>query len=311
MVFKPGEVFWMRGNRLAGWGPLAPGEQWTPSAQPQQFANTNITWAAFQQEAAVIDPAGFTARPAEPLLAAAFAYAMPSPTFIASRLDAVRPTLRVGSTRVVPVIPGVTFQTDASLETTQTQLPPPPAQEPPPPVFTGPPPEPPPPPVDVIYPVPVYTGVIVVNPPEHPDYSRGRNRNRDRGGNQSQTPPAASPPPASPSPSKPASTPAPRNSDSSTTRREHPPVSAPPPPATPPVTPPPAQSAPPVPRIDPGPRREHAPAPAVTPAPPRKETPRSAPPPRAEPKPEQKAPESKPVPRPTGETANPRQSQRQ
>src|SRR3954453_22403688 len=30
-VFKPGDVYWVRGAKYAGWGPLAPGEQWDPS----------------------------------------------------------------------------------------------------------------------------------------------------------------------------------------------------------------------------------------------------------------------------------------
>ena len=30
-VFKPGDVYWLRGAKLAGWGPLAPGEVWDPA----------------------------------------------------------------------------------------------------------------------------------------------------------------------------------------------------------------------------------------------------------------------------------------
>ena len=40
-IFKPGEVYWLRGKNFIGWGPLAPGEQWDPAdpvnALPQQF----------------------------------------------------------------------------------------------------------------------------------------------------------------------------------------------------------------------------------------------------------------------------------
>ena len=45
-------------------------------------------------------------------------------------------------------------------------------------VAPGPPPGqgPPGPPMQVIYPVPAYTGIVVLNPPEHPDYAR-RNPN--------------------------------------------------------------------------------------------------------------------------------------
>ena len=37
-VFKPGEVFWMRGARFAAWGPLAPGEDWNPPNVAAQYA---------------------------------------------------------------------------------------------------------------------------------------------------------------------------------------------------------------------------------------------------------------------------------
>ena len=33
-VFKPGDVYWLYNAKLAGWGPLAPGEDWQPSAAP-------------------------------------------------------------------------------------------------------------------------------------------------------------------------------------------------------------------------------------------------------------------------------------
>ncbi|HEY1341226.1 MAG TPA: FecR family protein, partial [Bryobacteraceae bacterium] len=122
-VFKPGEVYWLRGNKLAGWGPLAPGEDWTPSVAPQQFLNANTTYAEFAPDSSVIDPAGFTARPKEALGAAVFALALPSPTFPPSRLEATRPVLRAGSTRVTPVLPGVTFQSPKDAPTQITQAP--------------------------------------------------------------------------------------------------------------------------------------------------------------------------------------------
>jgi hypothetical protein len=183
-VFKPGDVYWLRGARLAGWGPLAPGENWSPSAAPQQFLNVNTTYAIFLQDAQAIDPAGFQDRPKEPLGVAVFALALPSPAFPASRLEAVRPMLRVGYTHVNPVVPGTTLQDTP-------EIPPPPqrpamppatvenpASDAPPVVTPGPGSDPGPsgPPMQVIYPVPVYTGIVVLNPPEHPDYSR-RNPN--------------------------------------------------------------------------------------------------------------------------------------
>jgi hypothetical protein len=108
-VFKPGEVYWLRGTGLVGWGPMAPGEQWSADSRPDQFLNVHTTYASFQADAAVMDPAGFTARPKEPLAVAAFVLALPSPAFVASRLDATRPILRAGSTRVSPVLRGVTY----------------------------------------------------------------------------------------------------------------------------------------------------------------------------------------------------------
>jgi len=187
-VFKPGEVYWLYNAKLAGWGPLTPGENWVTSDRPEQFLNVNTTYAAFQQDARVIDPAGFKDRPKEPLGVATFALALPSPAFPASRLDATRPELRVDSARIRTQVPGTEFQ----------EIPPPPPPPLPPAVVTnpaddsapvvmpGPPsdPGPPGPPMQVIYPVPVYTGIVVLNPPEHPDYSqRGPN---GKGGKNSQ-----------------------------------------------------------------------------------------------------------------------------
>ncbi|MCU1232883.1 MAG: hypothetical protein JWP63_850 [Candidatus Solibacter sp.] len=180
-VFKPGDVYWLRGANFAAWGPLAPSEDWSPGNVPQQFLNVNTTYATFAQDAQVIDPEGFTDRPKEPLKVAAFALALPSPAWIPARLEAVRPMLRVGYSRVNPIIPGTTFMDP-------TDTPPPPPQQPPmpPPIVdpapapsgpqSQPSPGPPGPPMQVIYPVPVYTGIVVLNPPEHPDYSR-RNPN--------------------------------------------------------------------------------------------------------------------------------------
>src|SRR5205085_9034264 len=126
-VCKPGEVTWLRGAKLVAWGPPAPGEDWTMREAPLQYLNVNTTFAVFQQDAPAIDPAGFTARPKEPLQAAAFALALPSPAYLASRLDALRPELRAGSTRIVPRLDGVTFQsaTEAPPTIVVTPAPPP------------------------------------------------------------------------------------------------------------------------------------------------------------------------------------------
>jgi hypothetical protein len=164
-VFKPGDVYWLKSARLVGWGALAPGENWKPPDTPRLYLNANTTYANYAPESLEIDPAGFAA-PQQPLAAAVFALALPSPPFPAARLDAFRPPLRAGSTRAVAV------QTDAAFDSTPAPDPPPPDaayasnNEPPasPPVIVvnGPPVEVP---VEVDVPVPVYLGIIVVNPP--------------------------------------------------------------------------------------------------------------------------------------------------
>jgi hypothetical protein len=166
-VFKPGEVYWLRGTKLAGWGPLAPGEDWTPGGTevPVHYLNVNMTFAAFQQDDAVIDPEGFTGRPKEALRVAAFVRALPSPALAASRLDAMRPELRAGNTRVTPVIEGVTFQPVPAPTVVVTHPPPPPPVV----IITEPPADPPDPvvvPAPYPYPVAVYTGIV--NTPAKP-----------------------------------------------------------------------------------------------------------------------------------------------
>ena len=230
-VFKPGDVYWLYNAKLAGWGPLAPGEDWQPSAAPEQFLNVNTTYASFQQDARAIDPAGFKDRPKEPLGVAVFALALPSPAFPASRLEATRPVLRVGATRVQAVIPGTTFPDTNDVPPPAPPPMPPavvtnPASDAPPMVAPGPPPDPGPPgpPMQVIYPVPVYTGIVVLNPPEHPDYSRRnpelcqarRGQRRYTGARAESVPGGGTAPPA------PRTTPLPSGGRNPTSRRRSP-----------------------------------------------------------------------------------------
>lgn len=295
-VFKPGEVYWLLGARFAGWGPLAPGEAWTPGAQPQQFLNANTTYARFRQDVRLIDPAGFQDRPKDPLGAAAFAVALPSPALPAARLDAVRPVLRVGSTRVVPVLPGVTYQTDQVSASNQPDDAPvavltnPGAAEPPVVVVAPPPDLPPPQAPDVWYPAPVYTGVIVVNPPERDDGPTRRRPNPSQPPARipvAQNPPAPGQPgpvgtPGQPAP--PAKPPVSVGSPIPPIRREPPPGSPPagrPAPAPLPVpvrsspTPAPAPAAPPAPATPPAPVGS-SPTPPPAPAAPVKSSPAPA-----------------------------------
>jgi len=169
LVFKPGETYWLRETSLIGWGPLAPGEMWDARAVPKLYARTNTTLARWKENTRELVPAD----PSEKLKTteAMFVVAPPSPVMDAARLDAVRPVLRAGSTRVVPILPGLTYGTGAQTEIAATQpdpsVPPDPSAAPspdagPPPPIEGPIPEP----VEIYYPAAVYTGIVVVNPPE-------------------------------------------------------------------------------------------------------------------------------------------------
>ena len=126
-VFKPGEVYWLRGAKFVAWGPLAPEESYPPQADaaPEQFFDAYTTYAAFTAGAAAIDPAGFAARPKEPLKAAAFAAALPSPPFDSARLDATRPVLVAGGARVEPAVPGDAYRGVAAAAPAQPYAPPP------------------------------------------------------------------------------------------------------------------------------------------------------------------------------------------
>jgi hypothetical protein len=137
----------------------------------------------------LIDPAGFKDRPKEPLGVAAFALALPSPAFMAERLEATRPVLRAGSTRIIPVLAGVTFQESSMPRVVPATTAPQPAILPQlapdasvavvtnagavqaPLVILGQPatqavPDSGTTPAEVFYPAPVYTSVVVLNPPE-------------------------------------------------------------------------------------------------------------------------------------------------
>jgi hypothetical protein len=209
-IFKPGEVYWLRSNRLAGWGPLAPGEQWMPGdTQPAQYLNANTVFAAYTPEALTIDPAGFTARPKDPLAVAAFAAALPSPAFLASKLDAMRPLVG-GRGRVAPAVEGATIETAANQPIVII-----PPQQPPVVVVQDPPP-PPPDPTITPYPVPVPVPILVVDPRGNPDYrtrprvpvaqtttgqkpaAQSQGGQPAPGASSGSTPPASIPPAASP-----------------------------------------------------------------------------------------------------------------
>ncbi|MGH9662415.1 MAG: DUF6600 domain-containing protein, partial [Bryobacteraceae bacterium] len=105
LVFQPGDVYWMRGAAVAAWGPLAPGEDWRAAATPSLYAIANTTFARLEEGARTIDPAGFTARPKDPLTALRFVAALPSPSLVKERLEWTRPDPRPGTIRLAPAGP--------------------------------------------------------------------------------------------------------------------------------------------------------------------------------------------------------------
>ena len=169
-IFKPGETYWLRETSLVGWGPLAPGENWDARAVPKSYARANTTVGKWKENTRELLPseADENLKTTE----AVFIVAPPSPAMDIARLDAVRPALRAGSTRVVPIVPGVTYggspEPEMAAVPPVAPAPPNPAAAPGP-DFVGPQPQiegPVPEPVEVYYPAAVYTGIIVVNPPE-------------------------------------------------------------------------------------------------------------------------------------------------
>ncbi len=181
-----GEVYWLYGRDLAGWGPLSPGEEWKPGSMPRLYLIANSTFARWAPYAREIDPAAAAVQPKEPLSAAGFVTALPSPPLPAARLKADRPVLRAGSTRVVPHLAGVSYEEPAQAARPAISAQPaaPAAQAAPEPVIPAQPaaqpmvvvttPPAPLPPEEIYYPVPVYTGIVVVNPPEPGHHKRPR-----------------------------------------------------------------------------------------------------------------------------------------
>jgi hypothetical protein len=198
--FQPGEVYWMRGVNLVGWGPLAPGEAWNATTVPLLYLNANTTFARFAPETREIDPAGFRSRPKDPLSTAAFAVELPALPLFPARLDFMGAVMRAGTVRLAPILPAT-----RSVEEARVSRPPEIAQ---PPVRYAPPPEQPayvvvpgpaPEPVVETYYVPVYTGVVVMNPPERKDPHHKKPpkpAEAEKPKEATQTPPAPKPAPA-------------------------------------------------------------------------------------------------------------------
>jgi hypothetical protein len=171
-VYKPGDVYWMRGaNRLA-WGPLASGEVWAGTGRPLLYAPYNTTLATFAPGQRLIDPSSFdsklAAKPAEALAGMMFTLAPLSPPLASSRFDVERPALRTASDNA-PLVSSAAPQVSADTFEPIADAPaPPPTPEPAVAAV-----QPPPPadygdlqfPAETYYPAPVYTGIVVIDPP--------------------------------------------------------------------------------------------------------------------------------------------------
>jgi hypothetical protein len=174
-VFIPGDVYWLRGSNLVGWGPLAPGESWAGVGVPALYLKASSTFARYNpaQDVREIDPAGFSAAPKDPLAVAAFFQSLPSPHLRQERLAFVRDPDRPGVIRLAPGSPPADRSRAPEPErpqpVTRAQPPPPSmraALPAPPPVSMQPAPPPPEPIVETYYVAPIYTAIIVMNPPE-------------------------------------------------------------------------------------------------------------------------------------------------
>ena len=198
-VFSPGDVYWMRAPGMAGWGPLAPGEIWNGKGTPQLYLNAHTTFAKFQAGMREIDPEGFAGRPRDPLATASFALALVSPPVAPARSGAETPrAAEVRFFRPGPVREAVAAASEApsqpeppgsqTLEQVIPQPQPAPAQgyvAVPVPQYE-----------DSYYVAPVYTGIVVVNPPERHDRKHHQ-------------PPEPAKPAQPPAPATPATPPAP------------------------------------------------------------------------------------------------------
>jgi FecR protein len=173
-AFKPGDVYWLRGSGLLGWGPLAPGEAWAGVGTPSLYLKSTSTFARYSPSADLreIDPAGFTATPKDPLAAAVFLESLPSPRISRDRVEYERSPDRPGVVRLSPNPPPADHSPQPEPERSQ-----PVTRSAPPPVsrqivqqtifVAQPAPAPTPEPiVETYYVAPIYTGIIVLNPPE-------------------------------------------------------------------------------------------------------------------------------------------------
>lgn len=167
-TFHGGDVYWMRSAGILAWGPLAPGEVWTAPGVPQQFTVAQSTFAAYTPGAREIDPAGFTARPKDPLTSMVFTENPPWLPPGRRLLEWTRALERPGLIRLTPTPPPA--PAEQPTRTREQRAPSPPRSRAP-----NPPRQPAAPaapaaleylPLESFYFAPIYTGIIVMNPQE-------------------------------------------------------------------------------------------------------------------------------------------------
>lgn len=214
--FHPGETYWTRGAKAAGWGPLEPGEEWSAQGAPRLAAAA--TYALYEAGARLLE-AG-TAREAGPVQ---FVVALPPPPALAAVFRPKR-KMRLATAKILPLNPETAYQpaeTSATggIRIVGTEPPPviapaPPASPEPTYYYYPPPPPPaavfaPPPPPELVY-YPVYVPSVVLIDRDSGHGDRG-GRRHDAGARpqppaQSPAPPPArakSSPPAPPPPATP------------------------------------------------------------------------------------------------------------
>jgi hypothetical protein len=114
IFFHAGDAYWLRSGILAGWGPLAPGEDWRADARPSLYSPANTTFAPYTPGARVIEPNAAVRVPPDPLRDGRFVAALPAPPQPVVAATRKRPT-RVGATRILPIAADQAYNPDAAL----------------------------------------------------------------------------------------------------------------------------------------------------------------------------------------------------
>ena len=173
-AFDPGPVYWLKANQLLLWGALAPGEAWSGQKHTRQFARRNTTAGHLDSRSRAIELVPPAAKPKDLVASAEAILVPPSPQLPTLRSNTPEPTLPVQWFNVlsfasIPAAqPAVVSRKETvhdPVEKPKDPLPTPksslvtgerPAERFLPAVYVE--------PVEIFYPVPVYSGVLVLNP---------------------------------------------------------------------------------------------------------------------------------------------------